>query len=32
VEQREQPALAQVPMAVGGIGMICTANYEVSLV
>lgn len=28
VEQLDAPALADVPMAVGGIGMICTANYH----
>ncbi|ETV93448.1 hypothetical protein, variant 1 [Aphanomyces invadans] len=27
VEMRDNPSLAHVPMAVGGMGMICTANY-----
>jgi nucleotidyltransferase/DNA polymerase involved in DNA repair len=27
VEERDQPALKDKPMAVGGMGMICTANY-----
>ncbi|KAF0712541.1 hypothetical protein AaE_011996 [Aphanomyces astaci] len=27
VEMRDNPSLANVPMAVGGMGMICTANY-----
>lgn len=27
VEERDQPGLKDKPMAVGGIGMICTANY-----
>lgn len=29
VEERDNPALKDVPMAVGGIGMITTANYKV---
>lgn len=29
VEELDQPELKNKPMAVGGIGMICTANYEV---
>lgn len=28
VEERDAPHLRSVPMAVGGMGMICTANYE----
>ncbi|KAF0719971.1 Aste57867_665 [Aphanomyces stellatus] len=28
VEMRDDPSLAHVPMAVGGMGMISTANYE----
>ncbi|OQS07878.1 DNA polymerase kappa [Thraustotheca clavata] len=28
VEMRDRPELAKVPMAVGGMGMISTANYE----
>eukprot|EP00898_Chlorokybus_atmophyticus_P001489 jgi/Chlat1/2340/Chrsp17S00177 len=28
VEERANPALKEKPLAVGGIGMICTANYE----
>ena len=31
VEERDQPSLKQQPMAVGGMGMICTANYLVSM-
>jgi nucleotidyltransferase/DNA polymerase involved in DNA repair len=27
VEELDQPALKDKPMAVGGMGMICTANY-----
>lgn len=27
VEIRDQPVLAELPVAVGGLGMICTANY-----
>lgn len=30
VEELHDPSLADKPMAVGGMGMICTANYEVS--
>jgi DNA polymerase kappa len=29
VEERDNPALRGVPMAVGGLGMCATANYEV---
>jgi hypothetical protein len=29
VEELHDPTLANKPMAVGGMGMICTANYEV---
>ena len=29
VETLEDPSLAGKPMAVGGMSMICTANYEV---
>ena len=29
-EERDKPALKEVPMAVGGMGMITTANYIVS--
>lgn len=29
VEELHDPSLANKPMAVGGMGMICTANYEV---
>jgi DNA polymerase kappa len=28
VEELDQPHLKAKPMAVGGMGMICTANYE----
>eukprot|EP00775_Hariotina_reticulata_P011310 gene11310-11460_t len=28
VEELDQPSLKHQPMAVGGLGMICTANYE----
>ena len=31
VEERDNPALKAVPMAVGGMGMITTANYTVTL-
>jgi hypothetical protein len=31
VEELDQPSLKNQPMAVGGLGMICTANYEVRL-
>lgn len=30
VETLEDPSLAGKPMAVGGMSMICTANYEVN--
>lgn len=31
VEIRDQPELAQKPVAIGGLGMICTANYVARL-
>ena len=31
VEMREQPELADKPMAVGGMGMLSTSNYKVQL-
>jgi DNA polymerase kappa len=27
-EERDRPQLKEQPMAVGGMGMICTANYK----
>ena len=31
VEMRDQPELADKPMAVGGMGMLSTSNYKVQL-